>query len=222
MIKDARCIAVYGRRGSGKTTLVQRLLVGCDRVVVFDPLGQYAREFRWSGAVSLGALHLQVRAGWERGFRIALTPSGDFAAELHRLSVYLWAVQEPYDLGRDHRKLTLVVEEANLSMPVARLPGDMQGFLRLVLQGRHRGIEIIGVTQRPALVSADFRGNVAETCVFGLGFEDDCRLFRRHAEAVAALPAHSYLRFVDGRVEPGKNPAPHVRRPAQATKSLRT
>ncbi len=215
IVKDARCIAVYGRRGSGKTTLVQSLLADCQRVVCFDPLGQYAREFRWPGAASLQQVHSLVQMGWRDGFRIAYTPAMDYVGALHSLSLYLWHAQEPYDRGRDRRKLVLVVEEMNLSYPARQLPSDLGGFPRLVLQGRHRGIEIIGVTQRPALVSADFRGMVAESYVFPLGWDEDRRVFGRSlAPAIGALANHHYLRVVDGRAEPGENPPLGKRRRA--------
>jgi hypothetical protein len=206
-VKDARCILVTGRRGSGKTTLVQTLIEGCPALIAFDPIGQYAREFGWARAATLDELHRKLSGIWGQGFKIAFSPAGDFARELHRLSVYLWAAQVLYETGRTRRKLSLVVEEMNLSFPVTRLPDGCQGFLRLVLQGRHRGIEIIGVTQRPALVSADFRGNVAETYVFALGYAEDQRLWGRACQPIiASLAPHAYLRLADGEAARGQNP----------------
>jgi|SRR5579883_235726 len=206
MIKDARCVAVFGRRGSGKTTRTRALVEGCPAVICFDPLGQWSREFGYCPVGNLSLLHSLLREGWSSGFKIAFTPDApDYPAALHELSTYLWHVQQPYERGRLRRKLTLVVEEMNLSVPVHALPAAQRGFLQLVLQGRHRGIEIIGVSQRPALVSADFRANVSETYVFALGYPEDARIFRRAGDATA-LPNHAFIRISDQGAARGENP----------------
>lgn len=216
MIADARCVFVTGRRGSGKTTYIQHAIEAAPRAICFDPVGQYAREFRWPLARDLQQLNALVgeRWRWRAPWRIAYTPDGAASPviELHKLSVYLWHVMLPYERGRDRRKLALIVEEMNLSLPVYALPEDRRGFQRLILQGRHRGLELFGVTQRPALVSADFRSAAAETIIFPLGVEDHGYRGARFRAQIAALRPHEYVRFGDdGTVTTGKNPAPGAR-----------
>lgn len=206
-MSDARCIFVAGRRGSGKTTFTRHAVEGAPRVVAFDPIGQYGREFGWPMAASLAELHELLGRCWRSPpWHVALTVAGDYPAELHRLAIYLWHAQQPYERHRDRKKLVLVVEEMNLSVPVHALPSDQRGFMRLVLQGRHRGIEIIGVTQRPALVSADFRSSAAETVLFPLGIEDHGHLGARYRAELSSLTPHHYLRVADGSVSRGENP----------------
>lgn len=157
-----------------------------------------------------------MREQWSRGFHIAYVPRSDYVGELHRLSVFLFAAMKGYGPSAP-RKLTLMVEEANLSIPVTKLPADRQGIMSLTLQGRHRGIELIAVTQRPALVSKDFRGMCAETYVFPLGNEDDRRAFgRQYAGAIAKLTDHHYLHITDSGAARGENPPLRGRR-ASAT-----
>ncbi len=205
--KDADCIFVTGRRGSGKTTYVQRA-VGAPRVIVFDPLGQYAREFGWPLADNLKSLHRVVAERWRSPapWRLALTVAGDLELELHSLSVYLWHAMAPYERGRDRKKILLIVEEMNLSVPAHALRKDRRGFMRLVLQGRHRGIAIIGVSQRPALVSADFRSSAAATVIFPLGVEDQGYMGARFRGELAGLTPHHFVRFADGAATRGENP----------------
>lgn len=209
MKKDARCIAVYGRRGSGKTTLVKGLVKSSNRLVVFDPMGEYARLSAFCRAVSVGGVLAYLKNGWRGGFRIAYDVPGQYLARLHALSELLWQAQAPYDAGVDARKLTLVVEEMNLAYPASGLARDQDAFTRLVLQGRHRGIEVVGVTQRPALVSPNFRGNVAETYVFPLEDEIDVavmlrKIGRAREAELRALRDFHYLWLAQGRVEPGR------------------
>ena len=208
LMKDAECIFVTGRRGSGKTTYVQRAVDRAPRVIVFDPLGQYAREFRWPLAGDLASLHRLAAERWRSPapWRLALTVAGDFDTELHKLSVYLWHAMAPFERGRDRKKMLLIVEEMNLSVPVHPLPKGRRGFMRLVLQGRHRGIAIIGVSQRPALVSADFRSSAAETIIFPLGVEDQGYMGARYRGELASLTPHRFVRFADGVATRGENP----------------
>jgi len=139
-------------------------------------------------------------------WRLALTVAGDFELELHKLSVYLWHAQAPYESGRDRKKLTLIVEEMDLSVPNHATPKGMGGFKRLVLQGRHRGVEIIGVTQHPALVPIWFRINCAERYLFALGVEDHGVMGARYRAELASLTPHRFVRFAGGTVTRGENP----------------
>jgi DNA helicase HerA-like ATPase len=206
----ADCIAIWGRRGAGKSTLAKKLLGGHRRVIVFDPMGEYAlRGFRVCG--SLEAVLRVLKANWSRGFRIAYVPSGDFPRMLHGLATLIWHAQAPYQTGADRRELLFVVEEMNLGYPATKLRADYSGMTKITLQGRHRGISIIGISQRPAGVSADFRGMVAQTYVLPLSTALDLRAVtdvygREHDRALRALRPHAWLRFLDGQVIAGKNP----------------
>jgi hypothetical protein len=211
----ADCIAIWGRRGSGKTTLTKKLLGGHRRVIVFDPMAEYAGAgFRRCD--SLEAVLRALKAGWGRGFRIAYVPSGDFPRMLHGLATLIWHAQSPYQTGADRRELLFVVEEMNLGYPATKLRADYSGMTKITLQGRHRGISIIGISQRPAGVSADFRGMVAETYVLPLSTALDLRAVtdvygREHDRALRALRPHAWLRFLDGQVITGKNGRPAAR-----------
>ena len=85
-----------------------------------------------------------------------------------------------------------MVEEINLGFPASKLPAQYFGMGHATLQGCHRGLEIKGISQRPALVSADFRGNVAETYIFPLSVGHDLTAItevygREHLDAIRAL-----------------------------------
>ena len=53
-MKDAACRAIYGRRGSGKTTLAGNLIGGHKRVIVFDAMGEYAARPDFTACDSIG------------------------------------------------------------------------------------------------------------------------------------------------------------------------
>jgi len=215
VIKNARCIAVYGRRGSGKSTLVKRLIADAPRLVVFDPVDEYGGVRGIRRAPSLKDVRAMMRVGWASGFKIAYITTSDHPRMLHGLADLIWQAQAPYGAGRDRRKVVLVVEEMNLGFPAFKLPAQWFAMGRAVLQGRHRGIEVIGVTQRPALVSTDFRGNVAETYALALATSHDYRavfeVYGREAErALRSLAPHNYIHFSGGSWRLGANPAKKI------------
>ncbi|WP_375595856.1 zonular occludens toxin domain-containing protein [Algihabitans albus] len=211
MTKDAECIAVYGRRGSGKSTFVKAQYLDARRLVVFDPMGEYGREVR--GVISFDGVAPLLRYAaprWHRGFKLAYAPDGNYLEALHRLSEALWRAQAPYDTGEDRQKLTLIVEEANLAFPSQQLRLGQDGFRRLVLQGRHRGIEIVAVTQRPARVHPDLRGNCARVICFALADHIDVREIGQMigsdaARAVREQEDHHYTVIERGQVSQGSN-----------------
>jgi hypothetical protein len=205
---------VYGRRGSGKTTRVLLLIRDRPRVVVFDPTGEFEREHGVTAFCDGDALRLYLARHWQRGFRVAFTPRANYEREqLHALATFLLACQRPYLDGADARTITLVVEEMNLGYPAQGLPQHLDGMSRVCNQGRHYGIEVIGVTQRPPLVSATFRGGLAETWIFPLARADDRgevlnMLGRQWGDQLAALQAHHCLHYHNGAVRRDANPAP--------------
>jgi len=208
--KNAGRIGVWGRSGSGKSTYVKALIKSRTRVIVFDPLDEYGQLRGFATVRRVDDVRVAMRKRWD-GFKVAyVPPSMNEAAALDRLALLCLAAQEPYRQGHDRRELTLVVEEMNLSFPVASLPAELRGFGEVCSRGRHYGIEAIGLSQRIAEVATRFRGNCTETVVFAqqgrrdlqaavdaLGFVDPAE--------VKALEDHAYIRAAGGQVERGKN-----------------
>jgi len=217
MNKDAPLIAVYGRRGSGKTTRVKALVKDAPAVLVFDPRDEYAAELsmrRVSGEGHdwAGDLVRAIQADWQGRPWVSFVPApGREDEQLHRVASLLWRIQAPYEAGQDDRQFTLVVEEMDLGYPVSRLPAELDGMPRLCNQGRHAGVSIIGVTQRPANVSATFRGNVEKMYIFALAWGGDQSAIlqmigaERKAQLIA-LETHQYIYIDNGKFSIAKNP----------------
>jgi DNA helicase HerA-like ATPase len=209
VIKDADRIAVFGRSGSGKSTLTKTMLRDRDRVVVVDPMEEYARARGFVRADRVAQVLVHLRRSWSRSFRIAFVPAAmREPSELHALSLVLLQAQAPYYEERDDRKLTLVVEELNKAFPVAALPRELYGFGEVCSRGRHYGIEVIGVSQRPAEVNTRFRGNTTASYWFALAEAVDetaaaRALGRTHAARLRQFPTGRYLRFAAGEVTEG-------------------
>lgn len=210
MIKDARCLTLYGCRGSGKSTKAKQLISEHRRVVAFDPMAEYAEEKGFIKCLTLKEVRDALRKNWHKDFRIAYVPNGNMMDRLHHLSELIWHVQQPYGEGKDSRKVLLIVEEANMGYPNQKMPPQYFGIQRLVLQGRHRGVGIMAITQRPALVSADLRGNVDEVYVFQQSQQLDINAItgvigKEQESNIRALKPHDFLHWNRGQITKGKN-----------------
>lgn len=201
---DAGRIAVWGSSGSGKSTYVQRRIANARRVVVFDPMAEYEKCDR---ARRLDDIRLLMEANWT-AFRIAYRPPvGKEAEALSKVCFGLLKAQEPFLAGQSKRRLTLVVEELNLSFPVHGGATKCPGFAEICSRGRHSGITVIGISQRAKEVSKRFRGNCTEAVTFMQFDEGDAKAaaesVRCRFNQIPSEPLH-YIRRSGAKVTTGK------------------
>jgi DNA helicase HerA-like ATPase len=122
-----------GRKGSGKTSLARWLARDMKRVVILDPLEEYAADMR---ARSLGDLvDALERSHRKRRFSIACT--------FESMDEY----GDALDLCRDVGDLWIVVEELNFFVDCWSRD---EPYLDLIRFGRHDGVSIVMVAQRAA------------------------------------------------------------------------
>lgn len=210
MIKDAELIGVYGMRGSGKSTLTKSLVKsGHKKLVAFDTVGEYGGR-GWVQCESMRDVLMAMKKRWKHGFKISYKPTAGAHIEcLHDLATLCFKVQQPYKEDFDKRKLMMVVEEANMSMPNQQFSRKFAAMQEAILQGRHFGIECIGVSQRPALLSSDFRANTARTYVFQLNYENDRIeiakvIGRKHLPMLNSMQKFEFIEIENGSFRKGK------------------
>lgn len=162
---NAGRVGVFGASGSGKSSYVKARLRRAKRVLVFDPLDEYAAE-GFESFESGADLFDRIRDGIG-AFRLSYVPpsgSEDRAADL--LSRIALKVQEPFKAAGRGGELTLVVEEMNTCFHVSGGEQRCKGLAEICSRGRHSGIELVGVSQRINEVATRFRGNCTEVVVF--------------------------------------------------------
>jgi hypothetical protein len=167
--------AYVGATGSGKGVSVREHVRDEKpaRLLVWDPLGEYG----WCCDLVTGDLAAVARAlerAGERGaFAIAFYPgpdAGKFASNFERFCRMAWSIGN----------CTVLVEELSDVTTASFAP---QPWARLVRQGRHRGLRLIGCTQRPARVDKDFLGNATYVRVFQLSWPDDYQVMAKCVRA---------------------------------------
>ena len=211
---NAGRIGVWGRSGSGKSSYVKKLIKGRKRLIVFDPLAEYGPELKMRTIEHVRRNSLDdVRAGMAKswpGFRLAyVPPAGNEAAALSALCRLLMAAQKPFkDGAKGAAMMTLVVEEMNMSFPVAGGDQKCPGFAEMCSRGRHFGIEVIGASQRIAEVSTRWRGNNSETIILAQKGKRDIDAATAEIgtdrRTVVALQNLEYLHEKGGTITQGK------------------
>lgn len=197
---------VFGATRQGKTTLTMQMLSErrSRRLLIFDPMGQYA-DFA-ELVPDLGAMLAAVRAARAGGFALRYVPPRASAEATVARFDALCALA--YDAG----DLDLVAEELQL---VTRPSWAPPAWSECTLRGGHRGVSIIGLSQRPASVDKNFFSNCSAVVSFRLNFEPDARcmagmLFRDPGDIVA-LPQYTYIArdMNTGQVSEGVTRAPN-------------
>lgn len=216
MKKDAEAIGCWGCRGSGKTTRQIELIDGKNRVIVLDPIGSFkAKGFKH--VRGLQHLYKEIKAGWNTGFKLILrTPNteAECLAVMRILARDLFLIQRPYYLGKDKRKITLVLDEAQKFFPNRRMtPAEQEPLENLIALGRHYGIEMIAASQRLAKVWTEYRGNCSQHYFFMQGDHTDFTavlsiIGNEHRGALRGLQVHEYLHKGQGfKISKGRNQA---------------
>lgn len=175
-------IAVFGRKGSGKTTLVQRYLATVPRFVVADTLAEYTvgtvftnlKDFaRAAKRAGSGKLQAVVRIGSDE--------------EFDALSAMVRIIGE-------QAPVLYAIEEADIQCSPQFIPPSMD---RLVRYGRHWRVSLLVVSRRPAEISRHLTAQ-ADTIVAFQTFEPrDLDFFRARcggdfAESIAGLNRYKW------------------------------
>ena len=178
--------ACFGRRGTGKSTLVKAILRHQARVVVWDFLGEHGPL-----ACSVhGPAALEEYLDWAKGQKFAAVryvPEVGDVEEFESFCAVLWQFKD----------FVVVVEEAAAICQAAYLPPS---FGRCVRQGRHRGLGLLWTTQRLNEVSRTLTALTDYWAGFATSEPNDLqalvqRCGREYAEEVARLPRFEWLGY---------------------------
>lgn len=195
---DSRRVGIFGASGSGKTTKALDLIKSCQRLVVFDVLDDFVGKFR--RFTSLDDLKVFLIKNYVKGFRAAYVPPyGSEARALSDLSEFLKNLQVGFKLRQHNAKVTLFVDELNRSFPLGLTKQKpLNGFGFLCNQGRHYGVNIIGVSQRVSMVDMPFRANLSDLYIFRLADFNDVKaaaamIGSKYRPRILDLPNYKYI-----------------------------
>lgn len=155
----AAIMAVLGSSGSGKSTFIKRTLTkGNPRLMIWDPMCEYGGDVCESAAALLAGLKAKK-------FRLVFRPSSSPSQRLAQFDFFCRAALAA-------RNLTVVVEELRFVTTPSRAP---LGWAQVCLTGRHHGLTVYGISQRPASIDKDFLGNCTRIRTGRLAYPEDVK-----------------------------------------------
>ncbi len=164
---EADVIAVIGATGSGKGVYIKNyaLTKAEKRLMIWD----YMQEYGPLVDLSTGSLGAVVQGIAADRFRIAFKPSYDDKARAKQFDVFCKAAVAA-------GSLRMVVEELAFVTSPAHAPAGWKAATSI---GRHKGLRLIGASQRPAQVDKAFWSNCTEIHCGFLNYEDDQKVMAR-------------------------------------------
>jgi len=181
---DREIILVFGQTGSGKTQWTKRFIRGLPRVIIVDPLDEYDGLL----AESTEALIDAIENRKVFTVRTLLLEDFPFICQVARVA----------------GPCTLVVEETQRILPPrVDVP---ESFSDLIYRGRHYGVSVVMVSQRPMTVNLVARSQWTQLITFRQVETSDVRWIQQVTGSVADLnlPILSYFHFTLHGVEQKK------------------
>jgi len=200
----AHFVAIIGTTGCGKSTELKRRLAQKKRprVMVWspkEPIDRYQDFFPDSKIVrSMGeVLDVIGKAGKRGKFALVFQPTLNRAKDEAAFSVFC-------KIAMASGNLTMVVEELHTVTKPSFAP---DGWAKLNFMGRAYGVEVFGLSQRPASVDKSFMGSLSACHCGRLAYPEDQKTMAKtmgvHISDIASLIGYQAIQkdFSTGQVK---------------------
>lgn len=162
VLNKPRIEAYIGASGSGKGVSINHRLreLKPARLLIWDPRDEY--EGHAKPYSSLTDLLKSVRGRSRAPFKARFVPgSGANLGDAFGLLC---------DVAFTAGEMVFLAEELSDTTTASHAPA---AWRRVITQGRHKGLHVIGAAQRPALIDKTFLGNATYIRCFTLRYRDD-------------------------------------------------
>lgn len=185
---------IFGKRGSGKTLLAEKIVRDRKRLFIYDTIGEYTNGVIIEDLPALKEFWSKVYRGNFKIIYQPVDPEGDFDT----VCKVVYGCED----------LTFLVEELDrYSKPLTL----SLAFKNIIQRGRHCNIELIGVTQRPHGVDKLLTSQAKQMFIFNTTEPRDVDYFKDTigypvVVKIAALQEYEYVKYQDGteQLEVGK------------------
>ena len=165
---NAHIIAVIGASGTGKSSYVKgEVLKKNKRLLVWSPLERTDNYGAFLGGVVItGKISELVKALKAGQKKIVYVPVGKDSEVKKQFDLFCRIAWELEGWG------VLVEELSRVTMPSWAPPA----WKNLSTAGRHQGLTIIGLSQRPSQIDKDFLGNCTEIRCYRVNYDADAKV----------------------------------------------
>ena len=153
MRRENEIVTLLGKKGGGKTSLAASITNDLNRLIVFD----YNREYE-KGLIITNppTLARELRQYYDSAFRMIYRPDDSMLIDEH----FDGFAKIAYAMNN----YTLVIEEIDLVASAGFMPDGLQ---KIINYGRHKGINLIGLSRRAFKVPRDLTSNSDKVIVAG-------------------------------------------------------
>lgn len=130
---------IFGRKGTGKTTLARALAAKCKRVIILDPLGDDYNNGAWIRTPEELVLFWNYVRNFS-DFCLIVKPKND-----EMISVFWRFISQI-------RNVWIICDEIDRECNAYGIRPELKDVLNY---GRHRGLNLIGIARRPSQVHRD-------------------------------------------------------------------
>lgn len=187
-----RIICIFGRKGSGKTTLARAMIKREPRYIIADSLNEYDAPMT---ATDERELADHVRAKLQGKLRLCVKVGNDAMFD---------AACDAAKIAGSEKPVLLVVEEADLRCSPAYVTASLD---RLIRYGRHWGVSILAVARRPAEITRHLTAQADTVIAFRSVEPRDLDFFRKRcgedfARRLPNLKRYRYITWGDDEESP--------------------
>ncbi len=191
-MNSADMVGVIGSPGTGKSSYVKKdLLKKFSRLLVWSPLEETDDYASFCGGVVVHGKITELVAAVKRGDKaIVFVPIGkkaDVDAQFEFFCRIAWELINS----------TVLVEELSHVTTPGHAP---PAWKKLSTGGRHRGLRVIGISQRPAHIDKDFLGGCTEVRCYRVNYDRDAKVMAdsldlgaEGAKTIRKLPNFHYF-----------------------------
>ena len=188
-VDEKKVKLVIGKRGSGKSYLVKKMIQDEKRLVIYDIMSEYMQGVVFDGQSEKDQLKWFWRQFYMRDFRIIYRPV------LVKQEID-WIAKLVFTLG----DITFVCEEIDSFCTSYDMP---ETFSAIVQRGRHKRIQLIGVTPAPFGINRDLTRQAKEIYIFNTKEPKDIDYLKNLMgveieEKLNALQQYEFVKWTDG------------------------